>query len=216
MKTNTAQTDYSDLGTLFRRTITATTRAPTRTAPAMSAHSSGTASAGAFSTPAKRATILVPAIVGGLLLAALAAWLLLRYRRSRQTARPSLEAYKERNPGTAPESLATAPYSSPPTAPGWGDSHPGPPPIGYAARAYSDYSGSSQTPRRSPAELPLGQTPMGTPLPHGDYGQWVPPPLPLAMRGGVVPGHYPPPLPNEYVEGRSPEMKERPREGQGW
>ena len=187
--------DYADLQTLFRRTVTPTVRTPTRTAPALASVTAARA-AGAFSDAGKRAAILVPVIAGAALLTALAAWLILRHRRRSKLG--GLEGYKEHNASIMPESLPS---------PDW-DRHP---PTGYSARAYSDYTG---LPAPSLAELPLEQTPSGTPRPPREYVSWAAPRE--ARDDGVLPGHYPPPLPDEYVELNSPEMKERPRDGQGW
>jgi len=219
--------DARDLEVLFRRTISITPRTPTRTAPALpDSSSANTQPSGPFSTPAKRAAVLAPSIIGGIVVLALVFYLIRRYRRNKTATNGEAVAltggsssdnppgYKPRD-SAAPEPTSGHPLSAYPTgnAPPppqlWGYPPHQHPPAEYmnqypTGHSYSEYS-EPQTPARiqSPVELPHGQTP--APSDQSDYEGWRPP----IQRGAMPEGHYPPPLPEGFVPGRSPEMKER-------
>ncbi|KAF8535116.1 hypothetical protein BDD12DRAFT_894032 [Trichophaea hybrida] len=224
--------DSQDLEVLFRRTISITSRTPTRTSPALpDTTSPNNGASGPFSTPAKRARILAPAIIGGIALLALAFFLIRRYRTKKAAAGGDVvtpngatsdnpPGYKPRDSVAPATALAGHPLSAyptgnaPPLLPGQAWAYqPVPPqhppadpmqqyPTGYS---YSEYSEAQTTPARvqSPVELPQGPVPP-SPEPSDNDGPWLPQRMPA--------GHYPPPLPDNFVPGRSPEMKERDRE----
>lgn len=196
--------EFNDVEVLFRRTYAPAARTPTRTAPAAFATSTSASSAkstddsGAFATPAKQATILVPTIIGIALLAGLG-FFLFRRRRQNAASRPAEEppGYKPYNSAAA-ESVVTSSYTPTGTFNGYQPPYPPPPPLmGYdtTGNGYSDAGAQLSPP--PPQELPQ----------HG----WRSP-EPMSIRS-PVPGHYPPPLLEGLTEARSPgpgqEMKER-------
>ncbi|KAI5819602.1 hypothetical protein BZA77DRAFT_304447 [Pyronema omphalodes] len=185
---------------LFGRPVAIVERQPTRSAPTGPKKTSGANDDGPFSTNAKRATILVPIIVGLLLLGGLAAFFILRRRKkTAYSAAPQDQppVYKARDSG-APGVLAPVPQYPPgstsPTAGNWVNNnsiyspppHPHPPLDqsgqyatgigGYSPRLFHDFGDSPVTPgggiQQAPVELPQGHTP--APEVEG----WSPPPLP--------------------------------------
>ncbi|KAA8897511.1 hypothetical protein FN846DRAFT_231777 [Sphaerosporella brunnea] len=208
----------NDLSVLFARTVTTKARTPTRAAPtptSSAANNTGN-NTGAFSTPAKRARILAPALGGAALLAALAGFLLYRRKRTRTKEKDRLPGYESAT--AAAESVVTThtPYSPLPPQHGmWSPPPPPPPPpppeeYGYLASAYSENSFASSLTARQMSPPP--------PPPLAELGGWVSPaPGSMVARGsttGVVQGHYPPPLQEGMAEVRAsqPEMKELKRD----
>jgi LPXTG-motif cell wall-anchored protein len=190
-----------DVERLFGRPVAITERQPTRSAPAGPANTASATDDGPFSTPAKRATIIVPIVIGLLLLAGLAAFFILRRRKkTAYSAAPQDQppVYKPRDSG-APESVLAPipqypPGSTSPAAGNWGNNNSvyAPPPHphpsldpnlqyatgsgGYSPRVFNDFGESPVTPGggipQGPVEMPQGHTP--APEVEG----WSPPPLP--------------------------------------
>lgn len=212
--------DAADLDVLFRRTVTVKPRKPTRTAPA--SHTSSTEVStdavsddpGVFSTPGKRAAILVPVICGIAILAGLAFFLVRRYRRKNtaaaaqsQSDAPPPQYKQEAIDGHMDESSTYHHHQQP----GWGHlPQPTPNPAehqyqdSFPTGPYSDYSNSVPRPA-SPPPAELGATCIqGTPS-----GQ----PGPPVDSPPVMVGHFPPPLREGLMEAQNPvlgpEMKDR-------
>lgn len=196
--------EFNDVSVLFDRTYQPSARMATRTAPAALVTSSAAADdSGVFSTHEKRATILVPVLVGTAVLAGLVFFGLSRYRRRLRRIRAAEPpGYKPYNPAAA-DSVITSSYTPTATLNSFQPPYPPPQPtptpgmmVGYdtTGSGYSEVVGSPLPPQ----ELPQ----------HG----WRSP-EPMSIRS-PVPGHYPPPLLEGLTEARSPgpEMKERLRE----
>lgn len=198
--------EYNDVGVLFGRTYQPSARTPTRTAPValVTTTAAATGDSGVFSTHGKRATILVPVLLGTAALVGVVLFVLSRRRRRlrRILAVTEPPGYKPYNP-TAADSVITSSYTPTATPSGFHPPYPPPQPTPTPVMMLSyDNTGSGYS------EV------VGSPVPP----QELPPnnwhtPEPMSIHSSV-PGHYPPPLLEGLNEVRTPgpEMKERLRE----